>query len=63
MTIPEQIQADRTSYFQALDAADKAWHSGKIDVSVMEDLVSGLLARQLTNVFEKASGEQVFTEK
>lgn len=56
-TIPDQIVANRQPYFDALDAADEAERQGGIDVSAMEALLEGLLAVQLTKVFEKASGK------
>lgn len=56
-TIPEQIEKDRTPYFRALDEADAAYKSGKIDVSAMEAVIEGLLAKQLTNVYELAAGK------
>jgi len=57
MTIPEQIEKDRTPYFRALDEADAAYKRGKIDVSTMEAVIEGLLAKQLTNVYELAAGK------
>jgi Fic family protein len=57
LTIPEQIERDRDPYFRALDAADAAYKLGKVDVSVMETVIEGLLAKQLTNVFEMAGGK------
>ncbi len=56
-TIPEQIEKDRTPYFRALDEADAAYKRGKIDVSAMETVIEGLLAKQLTNVYELAAGK------
>lgn len=56
MTIPEQIEQDRTPYFQALDEADEAFMQSKLDVSAMEQVVEGLLAKQLANVYEAAGG-------
>jgi len=57
-TIPEQIVQNRQPYFQALDAADEAWRAtGAVDVSEMENLLSALLARQLTAAFQQAGGE------
>lgn len=53
-TIPEQIAADRTAYFRALEAADDAETRGVLDVSVMEELLKGLLANQLLSVIERA---------
>lgn len=55
-TIPEQIVENRNPYFDALDAADAAWANGEIDLSRMEELLSGMLAKQLTNAYERAGG-------
>jgi len=55
-TIPEQIVADRQPYFDALDAADKAFEEGTIDVSRMEGLLSRHLAVQLASLYEQAGG-------
>jgi hypothetical protein len=44
-------------YFDALDAADKADKAGDIDVSKMEDLLSGLLANQLMSIYKLAGGQ------
>jgi Fic family protein len=55
-TIPEQIQADRTAYFKALEAADEAAATGGLDVSAMETLLKGLLATQLLSVIDSADG-------
>lgn len=56
-TIPDQVQADRTSYFKALEAADEAWLKGQLDVRVMEDMLKSMLGKQLLSVIEAASGE------
>lgn len=55
-TIPEQIQQDRTSYFDALEDADRADRDGEQDVSKMEELIKGLLANQLLSVIEQGNG-------
>jgi Fic family protein len=57
-TIPDQIVDNRNPYFDALDAADNAWKEGRLDVSKMEQLLSSLLARQLTSFFHQAVGEK-----
>jgi Fic family protein len=57
MTIPEQIEGDRNPYFRALDHADEACKRGQLDVSAMEEVIGGLLAKQLTNVYELAAGK------
>lgn len=56
-TIPEQIQSDRSGYFHALEAADKAAAQGLTDVSGMEQLLKGMLATQLLSVIEAAGSE------
>lgn len=56
-TIPDQIVSDRSGYFNALDKADEAWKDGRIDVSAMEELLGGMLARQLMSFYESAGGK------
>jgi Fic family protein len=54
--IPDQIQADRTSYFRALEAADAGPAADQPpELSVMEELIKGLLATQLLSVIEKGA--------
>lgn len=55
-TIPERIASDKFPYYHALDAADTAWKSGRVDVSAMEALLGDHLAAQLVAVFEAAGG-------
>jgi Fic family protein len=55
-TIPDQIVDNRQPYFEALDSADAAWTSGTLDLSMMEDLLGRLLARQLANFYQAAGG-------
>jgi hypothetical protein len=57
LTIPDQIVEHRDPYYAALDAADLAWGQGRLDVTVMEDLLSKLLARQLIGVHAAAAGQ------
>jgi Fic family protein len=57
-TIPEQIAKDKTPYYKALEAADKAWAEKKLDLSELEDLLSGLLANQLVALHKKALGRE-----
>jgi len=56
-TIPDLIVENRQPYFNALDAADEAWAQGRIDLSVMEELLEILLAKQLTGYFQQAGGK------
>jgi Fic family protein len=61
-TIPELIAEDKAPYYAALRSADSAWDSGKLDVSEMETLVARLLAAQLVQVHEKATGKKAILE-
>lgn len=56
-TLPDLIVDHRQQYEDALDTADAAFAEGRVDVSRMEELVSALVARQLTNVHDMASGK------
>jgi Fic family protein len=57
-TIPDQIVFDRSGYFRALDLADEAWRDRRqIDVTAMEDLLGGMLAKQLTSFYASAGGK------
>lgn len=57
-TIPEQIAADKTPYYKALEAADHALKDGKVDVSALESMLEGMLAKQLLNAARQASGDE-----
>ena len=57
-TIPEQIAKDKKPYYKALEAADKAWETKKIDLSELEELLSALLANQLVGVHQQATGKK-----
>jgi Fic family protein len=46
--VPERIRENRQPYYDALKAADLAWHEGHLDVSVMADYLEGLLLGQLS---------------
>ena len=54
ITIPEQISKNKDPYYQALEAADKANASGKLDLTEMEHLLESLLANQLVSVLDSA---------
>lgn len=55
-TIPDQIVENRKPYFDALDAADEAYRRGNVDVTKMEELLSGMLAKQLHGAYALAGG-------
>ncbi len=57
-TIPQQIQEDRSAYFDALEKADEAYRNDDTtDVSVMESALKQMLAKQLLGVIESAGGK------
>ncbi len=55
-TIPEQIAGDKTPYYNALESADLGLKSGRVDVSDLENMLEGMLAKQLLNAAKEASG-------
>jgi fido (protein-threonine AMPylation protein) len=55
-TFIDMISDDKQPYYLALDDADAAWKTGKVDVSAMEAVVTETLARQLVKVISDASG-------
>jgi len=46
--IPERIGEDRQPYYDALEAADRAWAQGDFDVSQLAAYLGDLLLGQLT---------------
>lgn len=57
-TFIDMISADKFLYYDALDAADAAWAAGQLDLSVMEERVSKLLAKQLVQIVEAAGAKR-----
>jgi len=55
-TIPDQITQNREPYYRALEQADAAARDGSVDLSVLEAMLSDMLAVQLVAVHEGASG-------
>ncbi len=55
VTIPEQIEQDRTPYYKALEAADEAWVSGAVDLTAMKLLLGAMLAKQLHAIYEESA--------
>jgi Fic family protein len=47
--VPERIRENRTPYYEALKAADRAWVDGNLDLSELEAYLANLLDQQLTN--------------
>ncbi|HXE07243.1 MAG TPA: Fic family protein [Acidobacteriaceae bacterium] len=46
--VPERIRENRQPYYDALQAADRAWEDGHFDVSQLAEYLSDLLKAQLT---------------
>jgi Fic family protein len=58
-TIPDQIAANKTPYYKALEAADIACVGGRIDLTAMKELLSSMLAQQLVAIHgDSQSGEE-----
>jgi len=55
-TIPDQIARDKNPYYDALEASDQALKEGKMNLSQLEEYLSGLLAKQLLSVHKQATG-------
>jgi len=55
-SVPAQIAENKHPYYEALEAADRAFEERKIDVSQLEQLLEKLLARQLLEVLRTATG-------
>lgn len=53
-TILQQIEEDNTHYIEALEKADAAAADGGEDVSEMEKMMRGMLAKQLLSVIDQA---------
>lgn len=58
LTIPELIADNKKPYYDALEAADVAFDNGAVDVSEMENLLDGLLAKQLMEIHRSATGAE-----
>lgn len=56
-TIPDQIASNKSPYYEALELADESWEAGKLDVSVMEELLESMLAKQLLSAVAQAGGK------
>jgi Fic family protein len=56
-TIPEQIAGNKQPYYAALETADQHLADGKIDVSDLEQMLAGMLSKQLLSAAKEASGE------
>jgi len=53
-TVPDQIAADKKPYYANLEQADHAWLREKLDLSGMENMLDGMLAKQLLSATQEA---------
>ena len=53
--MPEQIAADKSPYYDALEKADEAFEDGNLDLSALEGLLEACLADQLLSAFKDAT--------
>jgi Fic family protein len=54
--IPELIREEPSPYYEALRSADLAWSEGQLQLSEVEALLSRLIAAQLVQIHEQATG-------
>ncbi len=47
--VPERVRENRQPYYDALRAADQAWHNGNLDLTDLANYLAGLVQAQLTN--------------
>jgi Fic family protein len=57
--VPERIRENRDPYYAALKAADRAWETGNLDISMMEDYLAGLVMEQLQDDNGKPRGDEI----
>ena len=55
VTIPDLIDSEKEPYYKALREADAAFASGALDISLMEELMSSMFAKQLLEIHKRAS--------
>lgn len=56
LTVPQQIADEKGPYYKGLEAADRAFETGAIDVSTLEKLLGDKLANQLLDIHNRATG-------
>jgi Fic family protein len=58
LTIPEQIARNKAPYYKALEAADAELQRGRINLSILEQLLNSHLANQLYDFYQTVSGDR-----
>jgi Fic family protein len=54
-TIPDQIAADKTPYYEALEKSDASWKHGTLALGEMESMLEAMLTKQLSSAVQLAS--------
>jgi Fic family protein len=62
-TVPEQIAADKTPYYEALEAADEGLENGKLNLSALENMLDSQIAAQLLSAYEDAKNSDAGAAK
>jgi Fic family protein len=62
-TVPEQIAADKTPYYEALEAADEALENDNLDLSALENMLDSQIAVQLLSAYEDAKNSDAGAAK
>lgn len=62
-TIPEQIAADKTPYYNALEDADAHWKNDELVLSALEALLDECLAKQLLSAYKDAQNPEASREQ
>lgn len=62
-TVPEQIAADKPPYYAALEAADRHWEKGNLNLSEVEALLDSCLATQLLSAYTDAKNPDAGSPK
>jgi Fic family protein len=54
-TIPDQIAADKSPYYAALESADASWKKDRLEIAEMEAMLEQMLAQQLLSATVEAA--------
>jgi Fic family protein len=58
LTVPDQISSNKSPYYEALEAADRACSESQLQLTRLEELLKSLLAAQLVSILKAATESQ-----
>lgn len=58
-TVPEQIAANKTPYYEALEVAASEADAGEVELTALQQLLENYLAAQLLSAFNDASNADI----